>query len=116
MIPSMRPLLLVMLIPFLASEIGLRILTGENSQWSILLGVDRQYDPVVQFRNKPPHRLAPGVVTNELGYIAPEGLRPEKAPGTLRLIYLGDSNTAAPTVVTTRNRSNTIWVRHVSTL
>lgn len=88
--------LLLLLAGFVASEIGLRIFLGENSRWNILLGAQKRYDPVTMFRNKSNYPLAPGMVTNELGYIAPANLALAVPPGALRLVYLGDSNTATP--------------------
>lgn len=79
-----------------ASEIGLRIFLGEHSRWNVLLGAHKRYDPVTMFRNKPHYELAPGMVTNELGYVAPDDLAFAEPADALRLIYLGDSNTATP--------------------
>jgi lysophospholipase L1-like esterase len=88
--------LLLMLFLWLSAEVGLRILTGESSRWNVLLGAAKQSDPVVQFRHKPHYHFVGGPVTNELGYVAPDGLTTHKDPGVLRIIYLGDSNTVTP--------------------
>ena len=78
---------------FAAGEIGLRALVATDGLWRVRLGADKQFDPLVQFRNKPDQQVAPGVRTNALGYRAPEPLALQPAEGVLRLIFLGDSNT-----------------------
>ena len=88
--------LILLVVGFAASEIGLRIFLGENSHWNVLLGAHKVYDPVTMFRNKPHYELVPGLVTNELGYLAPDHLATAAPADALRLIYLGDSNTATP--------------------
>jgi lysophospholipase L1-like esterase len=87
---------LVALLLFAASEIALRLLTDVDSRWYIRMGANKQWDPVCQFRNKPHYPLASGRLTNELGYDAPENLRPEAPADRLRIVYLGDSCTVMP--------------------
>lgn len=92
----MRIALALGLAAFVASEIGLRLLTDRESRWNIRLGAALDFDPVANFRWKRNHRIADGVVTNENGLLAPPGLTTAKPPGVLRLIYLGDSVTVLP--------------------
>jgi len=82
----------------LASEIGLRVLTDYNSRWNMRLGAHKQFDPVVQFRNKPFYDWGNGIRTNEYGYQAPQPLSVKPPPGVLRILYLGDSITVTPLV------------------
>jgi len=91
-----RLLIALALLAFVASEVGLRLLTDRESRWNIRLGTALAFDPVAHFRWKPNHRVAEGVVTNENGFLAPPGLAERKPPGVLRLIYLGDSVTVLP--------------------
>lgn len=77
-------------------EFGLRIFTDYNSKWNIRLGAAKLFDPVTRFRNQPHYDFGDGAVTNERGYLAPEGLRPEKPDGKLRFVFLGDSVTFLP--------------------
>lgn len=88
--------LLTLALLFAASEIGLRLLTDGSSRWNMRLGTIKQFDPVTQFRLKPDYVIAPGVVTNEGGYLAPKGLPFAKSNGKLRIAYLGDSVTVLP--------------------
>ncbi len=83
---------------FLASEVGLRILTSSSSRWNVRVGASKQFDPDLGFRNKPHYTIAPGVETNEFGYLAPLNLRKERPGDRLRVIYLGDSNSVTPGV------------------
>ncbi len=79
-----------------ALEGGLRVLTGQNSQWNVRLGAGKQLDPVTRFRNRPHYDVGNGVVTNERGFLAPEVLDRELPTDRLRLVYLGDSVTFLP--------------------
>ena len=60
------------------------------------MGANKEYDPVLQFRNKADYPIGHGLKSNELGYQAPHGLRPELPRDRLRLVYLGDSVTMTP--------------------
>lgn len=77
-------------------EVALRLLTDFDSRWNVRLGDQKRFDPIVQFRNKPNYDLGQGLATNELGYLAPVGLTERPAPGVLRILYVGDSNTVTP--------------------
>ena len=80
------------------SEVGLRLLTNVDSRWYIRMGAMKEYDPVFQMRDKADYPIGHGLTTNELGYQAPHGLRPELPRDRLRLVYLGDSVTMTPLI------------------
>lgn len=79
-----------------AAEVGLRIFTSHNSNWSIRLGAGKIFDPVTRFRNRPHYAFRPGIATNERGYLAPSHLLPEKPKDRFRFIFIGDSVTFLP--------------------
>jgi lysophospholipase L1-like esterase len=81
---------------FLASELGLRLLTGKDSRWNVRMGASKVLDPVAGFRLKPFYDLGEGIRTNELGYRAPLNLPRDRPADRLRIIYLGDSNSVTP--------------------
>ena len=81
---------------FVASEVGLRLLTGADSKWNIRLGANKQHDALAGFRNKPHYDLGHGLRTNEYGYRAPEGLQPPLPSDAIRIVYVGDSNSVLP--------------------
>jgi lysophospholipase L1-like esterase len=80
----------------LAGEIGVRILLDADSTWNMRLGGLRRFDEHTRFRLKSDYEIAPGVWTNEHGYLAPRGLGFEKPRDRLRLVYLGDSASVQP--------------------
>lgn len=82
----------------LASEVGLRILTSSSSRWNVRIGANKQFDPDIGFRHKPHYPIAPGIQTNERGFLAPLNLRKELPDDRLRVIVLGDSNSVTPGV------------------
>jgi lysophospholipase L1-like esterase len=96
--PKLRVLwpVLALVLVFAAVELGLRVLTDQDSRWNIRLGAGKQFDPVTQFRNKPGIDFGKGATTNEHGYLAPRNLRFETPQDELRLLYLGDSATFSP--------------------
>jgi lysophospholipase L1-like esterase len=81
---------------FLASEIGLRLLTGAESSWNIRLGASKRFDPVTLYRLKSSYPLGRGVTTNENGYIAPMHIAHAKPADARRIVYLGDSVSVLP--------------------
>ena len=90
-----RRIFVLLLAALVLGEVALRVLTGADSRWNMRLGAHKQLDPIAQFRNKPNYDLG-GVTTNSLGYQAPEPLTIKPAQASLRLIYLGDSNSVMP--------------------
>lgn len=88
--------LIVLLTPMALLEVGLRIFTSQNSQWNVRIGGNKQFDPVTGVRNKPNIRWTDRVLTNEHGYLAPQGITYEKPPDTVRMIFMGDSVTFFP--------------------
>jgi lysophospholipase L1-like esterase len=88
--------LLIVLGLILVSEVGLRVLTDRDSRWNVRLGADKQFDPLVQFRNRANADYGDGMTTNELGYRAPRNLQHAKPADAIRIIYVGDSNSVTP--------------------
>src|SRR3990172_7606310 len=93
--PSAR-VLAILLGLLILSEVGLRILTGSSSRWNIRMGADKEFDPVIGFRNKPHYDFGRGMVTNGYGYRAPDDLQREKPANAIRIVYVGDSNSVTP--------------------
>jgi lysophospholipase L1-like esterase len=91
-----RHFVLLALALLLAGEIGVRVLLDADSTWNMRLGGLRRFDEHTRFRLKSDYEIAPGVRTNEHGYLAPRGLAFEKPRERLRLVYLGDSASVQP--------------------
>ena len=65
-----RNTVLAILLLLLAGELGVRVLIDHDSAWNTRLGTAKRFDPVTLFRLKANHEVAPGVRTNERGYLA----------------------------------------------
>jgi lysophospholipase L1-like esterase len=100
-------------------EVGLRLLADRSSAWNVRLGASKRFDPVTWFRLRSNYRLADEVETNENGYLAPPHLTTARTPGTLRLIYLGDSVSVLPVRANFPAQTNALLEQaglHVETL
>ena len=91
-----RNTVLAILLLLLAGELGVRVLIDHDSAWNMRLGTAKRFDPVTLFRLKANYEVAPGVHTNERGYLAPQNLSFDKPRDALRVIYLGDSASVQP--------------------
>ena len=84
------PLLLLLL-----GEIGARVLANEWSQFNLFIGAHREFDPTRKVRLRANYGAA-GIRINSRGFMGPE-FEAKQAPGSYRIVVLGDSCSFAPT-------------------
>lgn len=89
-----RVIILTILGLLLAAEGSLRLLAGRYSKFNIFLGAEKEFDPVRRTRWKKDYHVG-AFNTNSRGFPGPE-FETKKAPGTYRIVCLGDSASVIP--------------------
>jgi len=91
-----RRIILVSVLGLLgAGELTLRIVANRDSKFNIFLGAEKEFDPVRRTRWKKNYH-AGDFKTNSRGFLSPE-FEDRKAPGSFRIVCLGDSASVIPT-------------------
>lgn len=87
-------ILLCVVLLLVGGEIALRILCDFDSRFNIFLAAHSQFDPYLKFRLTPNYK-SEDIRINSKGILGPE-FEARKAPGSYRILTVGDSCTFVP--------------------